>query len=346
MEVGLVQAIKTLTDDFRPLDEVYREFVDEAVLAEELGFDFVSESEHHLQDDAWSPSPLTVLTFIAARTSRVRLHTNILILPLHNPLRISEDVAALDILSNGRVDLVCGSGSVRTEFDTFGIKPETRWTRMFEGMDLIRRSYTEDRFDYDGKYVRFSNIHQTTKPVQQPFPLWVGGVGPKLMRRAGQMGFHAQMTPNFHPEYLEGLKDAGLSPDDMNLAMFLTAYVAHSKEQAWEECKVGWWNWQNEYRKRDTMFPMPPLPDLAEMAHPPTLQETMFAPVLGNPDDILRTLEPVLKDSDCTHFSLDLRASGGNLPKDSVREGMRLFAKEVLPVLRTWGRRPKTSVAR
>ena len=124
MEVGMALAIKTLADDFQPLSEVYKSFIDEALMAEDLGFDYISTSEHHFEDDAWSPSQLPILANIAGRTSRIRLHTNVFLLPLHHPLRVAEDAATVDILSNGRLDLVCGTGSVEEEFVAFGVDPE------------------------------------------------------------------------------------------------------------------------------------------------------------------------------------------------------------------------------
>ena len=138
MEVGMALAIKTLADDFQPLSEVYKSFTDEAVMAEDLGFDFISTSEHHFEDDAWSPSQLPILANIAGRTSRIRLHTNVFLLPLHHPLRVAEDAATVDILSNGRLDLVCGTGSVEEEFVAFGVDPKTRWSRFWEEMEILR----------------------------------------------------------------------------------------------------------------------------------------------------------------------------------------------------------------
>jgi alkanesulfonate monooxygenase SsuD/methylene tetrahydromethanopterin reductase-like flavin-dependent oxidoreductase (luciferase family) len=348
MQVGIALAIKTLADRFEPLHEVYQEFIGDALLAEDAGFDFVSTSEHHLEADAWSPSQLPVLAYLAARTSRMRLHTNVFLLPLHDPLRVSEDAATVDILSNGRLDLICGSGSVGEEFSTWGIDPKTRWGRLFEGMDLIRRSFNEEEFDFAGRHFSYPGVRQTTKPVQRPFPLWIGGFGPKLQYRAGKGGYHAQGDTRFRPEYLQGLAEAGLDPQDMNLGSFVSGHLAASRQQAWEECREGWWNWQNEYRKRSWIAmgdpaAVPPLPPLDALTEAP---EGMFAPLLGTPDDILTALEPMLKESDCTHFSFAFRASGGGMPAKVARPAVELFAAEVLPVLRGWGREPRTSRAK
>ena len=351
MQVGAAFAIKTLADRPEPLVDVYRTATDEMVLAEQLGFDFVSTSEHHFEDDAWSPSQLPILANVAGRTSRIRLHTNVLLLPLHHPLRISEDAATVDLLSNGRLDLVCGTGSVLEEFVAFGVDAKSRWGRFWEAMEILRTSFTGEAFTFNGKHFAIpDSIRQTTTPVQQPFPLWVGGLGPKLQRESGRRGFHAQGGPMFRPEYLEGCAEAGIDPMTRNLAMFVSGHLAGTKVQAWEECKDGWWNWQNEYRKRtwiamlDGLGFVPPLEPLEELEQGPP-PGNMMAPLLGTPDDILEQLRPMLEHSQATHFSFAFRASGGGMPRDLVRRSIELFVAECLPTLKSWGREPVTSRA-
>jgi len=350
MQVGVVLAIKTLDGRFEPLEEVYDTFLAEAVLAEELGFDFVSTSEHHFEDDAWSPSQLPILANIAARTSRVRLHTNIFLLPLHDPLRVSEDAATVDILSKGRLDLTCGTGSVQEEFIPFGVDPAKRWGRFWEAIEIVRRSYAEDSFTFEGKHFSIPDpIRQTTKPVQDPFPLWVGGFGPKLQYRAGQEGYHSQSGANFHPEYLRGLKEAGIDPETRNHACFSAGHLAGSVEEAWAECREAWWNRQWEYRKRTWIAhpsapELPPLQEFEKMDRPPT-DDALMPPVVGTPEDILNQLQPLYEKCDTTHYGFFFRACGGGMPAAQVRTAMEMFAKEVLPVLKTWGREPTTSRA-
>jgi alkanesulfonate monooxygenase SsuD/methylene tetrahydromethanopterin reductase-like flavin-dependent oxidoreductase (luciferase family) len=351
MQVGVAFAIKTLADRPEPLRDVYRTFTDEMVLAEELGFDFVSTSEHHFEDDAWSPSQLPILANVAARTSRVRLHTNVFLLPLHHPLRVSEDAATVDLLSDGRLDLVCGTGSVEEEFVAMGVDPKKRWSRFWEQMEILRTSLSGEPFTFEGRHFTIPQpIRQTTTPVQQPFPLWVGGLGAKLQRESGRRGFHAQGGPVFRPEYLEGLAEAGIDPQTRNLAMFVSGHLAATRKQAWDECRVGWWHWQHEYRKRtwiamlDSPLGMvPPLEPLEELEDGPP--QSFMAPLLGTPDDILAALRPMLENAQCTHFSFAFRASGGGMDLEIARESMRLFAKECLPVLKTMGREPTTSRA-
>jgi alkanesulfonate monooxygenase SsuD/methylene tetrahydromethanopterin reductase-like flavin-dependent oxidoreductase (luciferase family) len=346
MQVGTVVAIKTLADRFEPLVDVYRTAVEEAVLAEELGFDFWWTSEHHFQADAWSPAQLPILAHVAAKTTRMRLGTNVFLLPLHHPLRVSEDVATVDLLSNGRVDLLCGSGSIAEEFTAMGIPLASRWGRMFEGLEIIRRSYEEDSFTFEGRHFTIPDpIRQTTKPVQQPFPLWVGG-GPKTLKRAAKAGYHQQGLGSFDPMYLEGLAESGRNRDDMNMASFVTGHIADTNTEAWEEVKEGLWNWMNEYRKRTWIVwgdnDPPPLPSMDDL---PSMNMGVMSPWVGTVDEVGTRLEAFFKNSDTTHFGFAFRGSGGGMPTEIAQRSMNVFAKELMPQMRTWGREPKTSVA-
>jgi alkanesulfonate monooxygenase SsuD/methylene tetrahydromethanopterin reductase-like flavin-dependent oxidoreductase (luciferase family) len=113
MKVGLTIGVRRLPQDARPMQELYRDCLETAVLAEELGWDQLWMPEHHLSD-LWAPSPLALLTAIAARTSRIRLGTYVVLLGLHNPLRMAEDIATVDLVSNGRFDFAVGGANPAT----------------------------------------------------------------------------------------------------------------------------------------------------------------------------------------------------------------------------------------
>ena len=116
----------------QPAQDLYRKTLDQIVAAEKLGYDSVWVSEHHFTDDGYLPSSLLFLAAVAARTTRIRLGTLILLLPLHHPLRVAEDAAVLDILSNGRVDLGVAAGYRVEEFEAFEVPHKSGavgWTK-------------------------------------------------------------------------------------------------------------------------------------------------------------------------------------------------------------------------
>jgi alkanesulfonate monooxygenase SsuD/methylene tetrahydromethanopterin reductase-like flavin-dependent oxidoreductase (luciferase family) len=226
----------------------------------------------------------------------------------------------LDNISNGRMEIVFGSASVTREFETFGVDPASRFGRVWETMSLLRRCFSEDRVDHEGKYYTFPNIRLTTKPVQEPFPLWFGGFGPKMIARAAKEGYHFFGSRNLDV-YLDGLKAAGRNVEDFNigqasLAITVVATAAEEAEareraQRAEAARAAEYN----ERGRDLAFQY--------ISSSQSRQE----PVVGTPDTVLKALEPRLKDSIFTHFETGLTSA-------------ELFAKEVVPVLHQWGRDP------
>jgi alkanesulfonate monooxygenase SsuD/methylene tetrahydromethanopterin reductase-like flavin-dependent oxidoreductase (luciferase family) len=126
MDFGILLPFRNPAQWHAPITKLYDEHIEEAVLAEELGYEHVWTTEHHFYDDAWSPSLLPILAAIAQRTSRIRLGTFIIILPFHHPVRVAEDAATVDILSKGRLDLGLGQGYVVSEFESFRIPARAR----------------------------------------------------------------------------------------------------------------------------------------------------------------------------------------------------------------------------
>jgi alkanesulfonate monooxygenase SsuD/methylene tetrahydromethanopterin reductase-like flavin-dependent oxidoreductase (luciferase family) len=324
LNVGVIRA----PGDTRPLAELYSDALDRVAKVEQLGYDFLFIGEHHFMDSQWNPSPLPLLGSMFARTSIMRLGTNVLLTPLYNPLRLAEDIAVLDNIARGRLDLICGSASITREFETFGVDPTTRFGRVWETMSFLRHSFSEDRVDHKGKYYTFPNVRLTTKPVQQPFPLWFGGFGPKMIARAAKEGYHFFGNRNLEI-YLEGLEANGRNVDDFNIGhggggsitvVATEAEAAAVRERAEREAAAH----NAEYSEQGR--------DLAFQHNRPVAT----VPLVGTPDAVIKALAPTFKDSLFTHFQTGL----GSHPTS-----FELFAKEVAPVLRTWGREPVGEVA-
>ena len=134
MNVGLLMPFQNPARWAQLYPDLYREQLEQIVLAEALGYDTIWLTEHHFDDGGWSPSLLPLAAGITTRTSRIRIGTFILILPFQNPLRVAEDAATVDILSNGRLDLGVGKGYRTNEFRGFGIDRNQRDARL-EGGD-------------------------------------------------------------------------------------------------------------------------------------------------------------------------------------------------------------------
>jgi len=166
----------------------YRETTDLALIAEECGFDTVTIGHHHFMPGNLA-DPLTLLAAVAARTSTLRLGTGIFQLPIHNPVRVAEQVATLDELSGGRISLGVGLGWWPLEYQVMGSDFATRGARMEEALSILKLVWTEERAEFAGRFWSFPELTVQPRPVQQPHPpLWVAGVADAAVERAARLG--------------------------------------------------------------------------------------------------------------------------------------------------------------
>ena len=184
--------------------------VDLASRADELGFDSVWVHDHvfnvgHVLDrigDRPYYEPLTLLSYVAARTTRVRLGTSVLVLPYHNPIQLAKTAATLDVLSGGRLVLGVGVGAIEQEMEAMGTSFKQRGAFTDEAITVMRTLWTEADPRFDGKFSRFSGMKFSPKPVQKPtIPIIIGGVSPAAIRLAARVG--------------DGWQPLGLAPDGL-----------------------------------------------------------------------------------------------------------------------------------
>ena len=169
--------------------------IDLSEKAEELGFDSIWVSDHVVIPGSHKGfgdeflEPLTTLTYLAARTSRISLGTSVLILPYRNPLVLAKSVSTIDELSAGRVILGVGAGWMKDEFHALGVPFEDRGAITNEYIDVLKTLWTEEDPSHFGKYIEFSDIKFLPKPVQKPHPpIWVGGGSRRAIERAAERG--------------------------------------------------------------------------------------------------------------------------------------------------------------
>jgi probable F420-dependent oxidoreductase len=181
-----------------------------AVRAEELGFHSVWVHDHvfnvgHVRErigDRPYYEPLALLGFVAARTTRVRLGTSVLVLPYHNPIRLAKTAATLDVLSGGRLILGVGVGAIESEMEAMGTPFKERGTFTDEAIAVMRALWTEDSPRFEGRYSRFDGMPFSPKPLQRPsIPVVIGGVSRAAIRRAARVGDGWQPL-GFSPEAL------------------------------------------------------------------------------------------------------------------------------------------------
>ncbi|MGI9325832.1 MAG: LLM class flavin-dependent oxidoreductase [Pseudomonadales bacterium] len=186
-------------------ETLYQQIFEQITWAEQLGYDSVWLTEHHFCEDGYTPSPLVLAAAIAARTERMRIATNLMLLPLADPVRLAEDAASLSVLSGGRFDLGVGLGYRAVEFEYFGRSLKNRPSLMEEGAEIIRRAWSGERINFQGKRFRVGDLAVAPVPQQSP-ALLMGGMAEPAIDRAARLGDGFLSTGGIgHDVYVEAL---------------------------------------------------------------------------------------------------------------------------------------------
>jgi len=311
-------------------EELYADGLDLAVYAEELGFDSVWVSEHHFVDDGYLPSLLPMCAAIAARTSRVEIGTGLLLIPLHDPIRVAEDAGAVDLISRGRLILGLGLWWREEEFEGFGVPMDERVRRLEHAIEVLRCAWAGDPVSADG-----TQVIVTPRPGRTGGPpIWIGAGVERAVRRAAQIadGFIASgdEPEAFGSQVRWALDARGGRPFAVGLHMSTFAW---NGSDAWKVVRpyLRYLSWKyddmEDARLRPGGSPEPP-PMTAE-------QETALRGeiVLGSPREVADRIR-AFEDAAGTelHFVADLTWPG--MDPSLQRETMRIFAEEVAPLLR------------
>ncbi len=200
-----------------PFERLYADSIAQIVWAEDLGFDSVWLTEHHFREDGYTPSPLIIAGAIAARTKKIRIGTNLLLLPLYNPVRLAEDAAAVSLLAGGRFDLGVGGGFVEKEFETFGRKLKHRPSALEEGIEILRRAWTGEPFNFNGKRFQLDDVCVSPAPEHTPRIL-LGGITEPAIDRAARVADGFLSSGNIgHEIYSAAHKKAGKIPEEARI---------------------------------------------------------------------------------------------------------------------------------
>jgi natural product biosynthesis luciferase-like monooxygenase protein len=341
--------IMTLHDHY-PEDcsasEYYQLLLDEIVYAEELGFDSVWVGEHHFCNYI-CPSPPVFLAAVAERTSRIRIGTSVALLPLHDPIRLAEDYAMLDMLSNGRLDLGVSRGFQKTGYDGFQIPMEESRARFTESIELIDKCWSDNNVTHAGQFRQIENLRVMPRPVQQPRPpIWIGaGPTPESYVFAGERGYDLMLASVlapieafafFMPSYRETLKASGYDPDKARVLAGNHCYVGTSKAQAmdlWEKYYLRYMHFidtlisERDYEGQ-TQFKA--FEDAKQFFSSVQFEEvTHTIAVCGDAEEVSDRVAKAQELVGCTDYFI--MADIGGLPREELWASLRRFAEEVIP---------------
>ena len=331
--------------DFQSPVQRYRDTLEQATHAEALGFESVWPVEQHFDPElSILPSPLLLLAALAERTRNLRLGIAIILLPLSHPVRIAEEIATLDVLSNGRVEFGVGRGSLPEHFKGFGVSQSESRERFLEALDLIRQAWTNERISHRGRFFQVGEVAVVPKPVQQPYPpIRVAANSPDTFEMMGQLGLPIFVASQVNPfprirEYLpiyRAARSAAGHPDDRadDVTVLMPTYVAESREQVRQEMEHSVLRWLQSvtarYKDRDAGPPL--MRERLERVRRMTYEqacETMG--VFDTPEGCVERLQGFRQEFKMSRLICWFN-QGGLVPHVQVMRSMELFAARVMP---------------
>jgi alkanesulfonate monooxygenase SsuD/methylene tetrahydromethanopterin reductase-like flavin-dependent oxidoreductase (luciferase family) len=216
-----------------PTNELYQAALQMAAFADRIGIERIGLMEHHGSDDGYLPRPFMLAAGMAAVTQKAKFILGAVILPLHDPVQVAEEIAILDLMSNGRFNVIFGAGYVPSEFAMFQKSIRDRAKLMDRGLEIILRALTGERFEVDGRPIFIRPL-----PVRDPRDIvMVGGGVPASARRAARfdVGF-GPMTPEVVDVYLEECRKLGQEPREYwkpRPGMPLAIHLCEDPDQGW-----------------------------------------------------------------------------------------------------------------
>jgi len=320
---------------------------DEALYAERLGMHSAWIGEHHFNSLGVLSCPDLVLSYIAARTSRIRLAPAVTVLPLHHPIRVAEQWATLDLLSNGRVDFAAGRGYDRREYEPFHVDFNDNQGIFEEGMELVRKLWMaegDERMSHEGKYYQFKDVRITPKPVQKPLPSYVASFSKPSIELAARLDCGLIVAPFAAAMSFGGLKQVadlynetcakyGKKPGRL-MCSYFTHFADTPEQEAAQRAR------QIRYYKECVI---PALPGDPKTAPPSYRYFVDMVDKLGKvkPQDLTENsvligttagITDTLKKVEAAGFSeVILYFNVGLKPHTQVKEEMDRFMREVAP---------------
>jgi alkanesulfonate monooxygenase SsuD/methylene tetrahydromethanopterin reductase-like flavin-dependent oxidoreductase (luciferase family) len=315
----------------RVLEEIFAE----AQMAEESGWDGCFITEHHQQPDGYLPSPLLTAAMVGARTTRIKVGTCVLLLPLHHPIHVAEDCAIIDLATRGRLVLSVGAGYQPPDFDLFQANPAERVARLVEGVKLIRQAWRGERFSFEGKHYRLKDALVTPTPHQRPGPpIWMASWTEKGIARAerladGWISDPVQSLPvikGFVDQYRAAASAAGRKPF---VCLMRDAVVADSMAEAEVESGPTMVT-HRFYFEYGAFQPDEYLKDVkrpADLTFHKLAQDRL---IVGSPDDCVEQLHRWKEIVRPDYLIIRFRQPGGPAHQRAL-EIIRKFGEKVIP---------------
>jgi len=311
----------------------FHETVQLAQSARDAGFDCVAAGHHYLSPPYQSLQSVPLLSRLAGDTGSMDLCLSVLLLALLNPVQVAEDIASLDIMSEGRVVFGIGIGYREVEYEGFGMKRQDRVPRMLEALELIKRLWTEEAVTHEGRFFRVHDATCTIRPVQKPFPpIWIAANADQAVVRTARMGLPWFINPHAAlptierqwQRYKQALAEAN-QPMPSQRPIALELHIADSREQAVGTARPFLMEKYNAYAEwgQDKALPG----EESFRVSFDELARDRF--VLGTPDEAIEAIEERIRRLESNYIIFRLGWPGMEAAR--VRRVIELMGERVLP---------------
>ena len=317
-------------------DRVYRDMLDQAVLADRLGFDAVSITEHHLINCLMMPAPLQFAVKIAAHTKNLKIMTAIAVLPLHDMRVFAGEVVVADIFTEGRLMLGVGRGAFAYEIERMGVPMDETQARFNESLAVLQALLSEEEVSWDGDYYQFEPLTIMPRPVRAGGPpMMMAVMNPEGIYHCTKRGFHIQTTPlaGNHQMLLDQVGGFNRAKDEMgdagrDLTLTLSRVGFVTESGADREQKI---DAAHEYYGRfDNVFTGPGIVEggmIKQLPRKQTRDELADSLLIGTPQEVIDKLAPYAE------LGIDRVIVNVNFGCDATEtlESIERFAAEVMP---------------
>lgn len=317
--------------------QIMSETVELVKLAEQGGLEMVWFAEHHFSNYCVCPSPLLMAAHCAGVTTRIKLATGIVVLPLYAPARLIAEIGMVDALSHGRLVLGVGSGYQPFEFERFGVDLATANAQTIEILDMIEAGLSQRVFEYDGEYFKQPPTHISARGPQGVPEIWIAGDAPDLQRIAAERGYTPIFTGRLEgPGYLAKQRDrcaaaSGTDPASLRFGTLRFTCVTDSKAEARDFADNALFqnrlaaNLRRRQEVMDDNGMMQELPIEGE----PSIDEIVENLIIGDVETCIEKCVTEIREIGAVHSAMFFQV--GNFPHKAAMRSLERFAGEVIP---------------
>ncbi len=347
MQVGLFTEFEWMAET--PEHEAFETNLGLVDYAEQLGFDAVWLGEVHFQRvRSVLPSPIVVASAIAQRTSRMTVGLAVNVLPLGHPLRLAEDVATLDHLSNGRLEYGIGRSGLPSHYGGFNIEMADGRGLFNEHLDVMLKAWTQERFSHQGARYQFDNVGVVPQPLQKPHPpIRMAATSADTYAIVAERGFRlftatrgttvASIAPNIRL-YKDGMKAHGHALEPGGIALLTSVFVGETEQEGYEVPRDSAMTYFRMLRDDAyQLFKGEIPPEHAERVkrYESVTYNDIYEhqAIFGSPEQVIAKIRWIRDETGVDNL-LCWMNSGSRLTGEQIRRSMKLFAEEVMPALR------------